>query len=113
MMEIASHLMNSIPPKERAERSQKFKDSLRQLSDFGAARRVTRISLLYMGEDCCRLRVLDRRNAGAVLWTFFGERDGDSWYVNSISMSANGDLGELMKESLDAADYAREEQKQP
>ncbi|MFT3867618.1 MAG: hypothetical protein QM715_03865 [Nibricoccus sp.] len=112
LTEISAQGVPSRSPKERAENNQKFRDALKQMSGFGAARRVVRFSTLYIGEGYCRIRVLDRRNAGAILWTFFCERDGDSWFMCSVTMTANSEFGNLMKE-LDAADYAKEEQKTP
>ena len=112
LMEISEEGVGSESPKQKAERNKKFSDLLKRLGDFGATRRVVRVSLLYIGEGYCRLRVLDRRNNGAVLWTFFCERDGDRWYLTSVAATANGDFSTLMKE-LDAADYSKEEQKAP
>jgi hypothetical protein len=99
-------------PKEMAEEKSKFRTTLEEARRLGTARRVTRVSLLSFGEGFCRLRILDRRGGGAILWTFICEKDDEKWVMTSARLNAGEEIGALVQE-LDAADFTREEPKQP
>lgn len=57
----------------RAERkdelNQKFKSTLEEARQLRSARRIILVSGLSFGEGLYRLRLLDRRSSGALLWT--------------------------------------------
>lgn len=110
LSEMAAQGVGSRPPKEAAEQSRKFKEGLEEMRSLGAPRCVVRVSLVFFGDGFCRLRVLDRRASGAILWTFVGERDGDRWMMSSMSMTGSGEMAEIIKE-FDAADYTKDEHK--
>lgn len=99
--------IRAFSPKDRATKTAEFKPPLEQMrTAFGAPRRVTRISLVLIGEDYARIRILDRREDGGALWTFFCEKDSDKWAVFNWSLSGNDELGVVFKE-LDVSDYTK------
>jgi len=84
-------------------------DKIRQL---GATRQTDRVSLVFLGAVYFRVRFVDRKKKGAVLWTFIGERFQDERYLSGLNFSANSDLLVLMKE-LNTADCSQEGPKEP
>ena len=94
-------------PKERAEKVSSLRDPLQQVREaLGSPKRVIHISTVFASEDYARVRILDRRAGGGILWTFLCEKTDDEWGVFSWSLTANEELNVLFKE-LDAADYTK------
>jgi hypothetical protein len=112
LAEMTAQGAGSRAPKDAAEQSRKFKDPLEEMRALGSSKCVIRVSILFFGDGFFRLRVLDRRLSGAILWTFVGERDGDRWVMSSMSMTGSVEMSEILKE-LDAADYSKDEHKEP
>ena len=106
--EIISNAIGSwSSPKERAEKVSSLRDPLQQIREsLGSPKRVTHISTVFASEDYARIRILDRREGGGVLWTFLCEKTGDEWGVFSWSLTGNEELNVLFKE-MDAADYTK------
>jgi hypothetical protein len=80
-----------------------LKAAYQKLDGLGKLDGTERLSLVYTGESFFRLRVVEKREEGAVLWTFVGCKLRGTWYCKGMNFAANGDLLELMK-NLDAAD---------
>ncbi len=101
------------PPKERAADLDKVRSSLAELKDsLGASRRINRISLVFLGDSYLRVRFMDRRETGGIIWTFFCEKNRDEWDLCSSQFSGNSDLIDLARDTLDAADYTKEPPKE-
>jgi len=101
---INSVLRSPMDPTKAMEHSSKMQEDFRKLDRLGETDGVERVSLRYVGDSFLRLRIVDKRAKGVVLWTFIGYRFKGEWHCVSRSYHANSDLAVLMRESLDPAD---------
>jgi hypothetical protein len=81
-----------------------FKQMYSKLSPLGELDSVERLSLVFAGESFFRLRVVEKRTDGVVLWTFIGYRLKAGWYYAGLNTSGTSDLLEGMRQYLDPAD---------
>ncbi|ATC63182.1 hypothetical protein CMV30_03985 [Nibricoccus aquaticus] len=91
-------------PKEVIERTDYLKHLYDQIAVLGEKDEVERLSLRLAGISFARLKVIDKRAEGAVIWTFIGYRYRGQWYCKNLSVAGSEDFLKLMREELDAAD---------
>jgi hypothetical protein len=89
--------------KEVTAQVDQLKSLYQKVAPLGELDAVERLSLVYTGDSFFRVRFVEKRTEGVVLWTFIGYRLRSQWYCKEMQIRANGDLVELMKE-LDSAD---------
>lgn len=91
-------------PRKAMDKAAKIQEIYASLERLGPSDEVERVSMRFVGESFLRLRVVDKREHGVVLWTFIGYRFKGRWFCEGIHISGNSDLMELMRKELDAAD---------
>ena len=95
-------------PKERLLMIEANRAQFDSIQKFGSSDQIVRLSTVHYGKSYCRIRYMDQRAKGGVLWTFICYRKSDeAWYLVSIDIKANEDLAELFS-ALDSADGIRE-----
>ena len=97
---------NPMAPQAAMDQATKIQEVYRSLERLGDVDGIERVSLRFVGESFFRLRVVDKREEGVVLWTFIGYRFKGRWYCEGLHISGNSDLMELMRKELDPADAA-------
>jgi hypothetical protein len=91
-------------PTEVMEQASKIQEIYRGLERLGQSDGIERVSMRFVGDSFFRLRVVEKRSDGVILWTFVGYKFRDQWFCKGIHLAGNSDLLELMREQLDAAD---------
>ncbi|MBI3191456.1 MAG: hypothetical protein HYZ36_02240, partial [Pedosphaera parvula] len=105
----AMRLINTVSrspmdPTKAMEQASKMQEDFRKVDPLGETDGVEQVSLRYVGDSFLRIRIVDKRAKGVILWTFIGYRFKEEWHCVSRSYHANSDLAELMRETLDPAD---------
>jgi hypothetical protein len=91
-------------PKEVAAQIENFKEAYQKIAGLGEADEVERLSLRYTGDSFFRLRIVDKRAEGAILWTFIGYKFKGLWSCKGVTFNGGEDLMQIMRQELDAAD---------
>lgn len=91
-------------PKEVGAQTDNFRNLYAKLAGLGEPDEVERLSLRYSGDSFFRLRVIDKRAEGVILWTFVGYKYKGSWACKGVSFNGGDDLMQIMRQELDAAD---------
>ena len=91
-------------PTKALEQASKMQEDFRDVDQLGETDGVEQVSLRYVGDSFLRLRIVDKRAKGVILWTFIGYRFKGEWHCVSRGYHANSNLAKIMRESLDPAD---------
>jgi len=90
--------------KEVAAQEDNFKAAFQKMAGLGESDGVELLSLRYTGDSFLRLRVVDKRAEGVVLWTFVGYKFKGEWSCKGMTFNGGEDLMQIMHQELDAAD---------
>jgi hypothetical protein len=85
--------------------AEQLKDAYRKLANLGESDGVERVSLKFLGESLFRLRAVDKRPEGLVLWTFIGYRLKGEWHCKGFSFKGSEDVSDFVAEAFDPADF--------
>ena len=92
------------PLKEVVAQEDNFKAAFQKMAGLGESDGVELLSLRYTGDSFLRLRVVDKRAEGVVLWTFVGYKFKGEWSCKGMAFNGGEDLMQIMRQELDAAD---------
>lgn len=92
-------------PQDTADEREKMKQTLSQIASSGAPLFVDRMSSVPYGTAILRVRVLEHRQNGLALWTFWAEHLDGAWYAIGLTVTSGGDPTSVLS-ILDAADAA-------
>jgi len=101
---INAEAKSQKPIKEVSAQADNLKQVYLKLTGLGESDGVERLSMRFLGDSYFRLRVVDKRAEGAILWTFIGYRFHEQWFCKGMNMNGGDDLMAIMKQKLDAAD---------
>lgn len=106
----AIHAETLVPkdPREVMTSAEELREAYRTIEGYGERDGVERISLRFTGESFFRLRVVEKRANGVVVWTFLAYRFKGEWYCKAMKYVGSDDFGKIMRESLDPADVNHE-----
>jgi hypothetical protein len=91
-------------PKELLAWIDSMKEDMNKVSQLGTLDTVEPLSTVGYGTSLARIRFIEKRQKGAVIWTFIGYKFQDLWYMKSLVILGKDDFAELVSQGLDSAD---------